>query len=95
MVISIPKILTTESSGKYIMSIRLRPGGLSFTGYDPENEETFFTQAIEADRSMSYLSFVEEVFFANEWLAFPFKKVNIVFTDAPFLLVPESIYDET
>ena len=35
MTISIPDTLTTDNSEKYIVSIRLRSGGLSFSGYDP------------------------------------------------------------
>ena len=33
MTISIPDTLTTDNSEKYIVSIRLRSGGLSFSGY--------------------------------------------------------------
>ena len=37
MTISIPDTLTTDNSEKYIVSIRLRSGGLSFSGYDLES----------------------------------------------------------
>ena len=56
MTISIPDTLTTDNSEKYIVSIRLRSGGLSFSGYDPRLEGSFFYRnGNSIGRSLSFL----------------------------------------
>ena len=52
MTISIPDTLTTDNSEKYIVSIRLRSGGLSFSGYDPSAGGSFFYRETEFDRAV-------------------------------------------
>ena len=54
MTISIPDTLTTDNSEKYIVSIRLRSGGLSFSGYDPSAGGSFFYRN-SIGRSLSFL----------------------------------------
>ncbi len=56
MTISIPDTLTTDNSEKYIVSIRLRSGGLSFSGYDPSAGGSFFYRETEFDRAVSFIS---------------------------------------
>ena len=56
MTISIPDTLTTDNSEKYIVSIRLRSGGLSFSGYDPSAGGSFFYRETNSiGRSLSFL----------------------------------------
>lgn len=59
MTISIPDTLTTDNSEKYIVSIRLRSGGLSF-GYDPSAGGSFFYRETEFDRAVSFISSLKE-----------------------------------
>ena len=63
MTISIPDTLTTDNSEKYIVSIRLRSGGLSFSGYDPSAGGSFFYRETEFDRAVSFISSLKEFFF--------------------------------
>lgn len=56
MTISIPDTLTTDNSEKYIVSIRLRSGGLSFPGMIPRLEEvSFIGKRNSIGRSLSFL----------------------------------------
>ena len=55
MTISIPDTLTTDNSEKYIVSIRLRSGGLSFSGYDPSAGGSFFYRETEFDLSLIHI----------------------------------------
>ena len=56
MTISIPDTLTTDNSEKYIVSIRLRSGGLSFSGMIPRLEEvSFIGKRNSIGRSLSFL----------------------------------------
>ena len=62
MTISIPDTLTTDNSEKYIVSIRLRSGGLSFPGMIPRLEEVSFYRETEFDRAVSFISSLKEFF---------------------------------
>ena len=61
MTISIPDTLTTDNSEKYIVSIRLRSGGLSFSAYSPSGmiprleEVSFIGKRNSIGRSLSFL----------------------------------------
>ena len=75
MTISIPDTLTTDNSEKYIVSIRLRSGGLSFSGYDPSAGGSFFYRETEFDRAVSFISSLKEFFFAHEFLTWTYKRI--------------------
>ena len=78
MTISIPDTLTTDNSEKYIVSIRLRSGGLSFSGYDPSAGGSFFYRETEFDRAVSFISSLKEFFFAHEFLTWTYKRINVI-----------------
>ena len=94
MAISISAKLTTDNAEKYMMSIRLRSGGLSFSGYSPSASDTFFFKDVEFDRTKPYLSALKEFFFENELLTYPFKQVSLVCVSPQYTLIPSEIYQE-
>ena len=51
MAINLSDKLTADHSENYIMSIRLRSGGLSFSAYSPSVSESFFYRDVEFDRT--------------------------------------------
>lgn len=93
MAISLPEALTIESSGKYIVSIRLRPDGLSFSGYIPSGHGSFFYTEAPLDRGSSYVPSLKEFFFSNDFLTWKYKEVRIV-VPSQYTLVPKSIFRE-
>ena len=95
MTISIPDTLTSDNSEKYIMSIRLRSGGLSFSGYDPSVGGSFFYREVEFDRAVSFISSLKDFFFSHEFLAWPYKRVDVVCVSPEYTLVPHVYFDET
>lgn len=94
MAISISAKLTTDNAEKYIMSIRLRSGGLSFSGYNPAASDTFFFQDVEFDRTKPYISSLKEFFFGNEFLNYSYKRIYIVLVSPEYTLVPSEIFEE-
>ena len=94
MTISIPDTLTSDISEKYIMSIRLRSGGLSFSGYAPSVGGSFFYREVEFDRSVSFISSLKELFFTHEFLTWSYKRVDVVCVSPEYTLVPSAFYDE-
>ncbi|RHU22083.1 MULTISPECIES: DUF3822 family protein [unclassified Parabacteroides] len=94
MAISIPDTLTADNSGKYIMSIRLRSDGLSFSGYSPSESESFFYRNIEFDRTKPYISSLKEFFFEHEFLTYSYKRTNLVYVSPQYTVVPEEVFTE-
>ena len=94
MTISIPDTLTTDNSEKYIVSIRLRSGGLSFSSYSPSVSESFFYRDVEFDRTRPYISSLKECFFENDFLTWFYKQVNVVCVTSQYTLVPAAVFQE-
>lgn len=94
MTISIPDTLTIDNSEKYIVSIRLRPGGFSFSGYIPSVTDSFFYSEIEVDRTLPYISVLKEIFFSSEFLTWSYKAVYVVNVTSRYTLIPEGVFSD-
>lgn len=94
MSVSMPDTLTADSSGKYIMSIRLRSDGLSFSGYSPSESESFFYRNVEFDRTKPYISSLKEFFFEHEFLTYSYRRTNLVCVTPQYTVVPEEIFTD-
>ena len=94
MTISIPDTLTIDNSGKYILSIRLCPDGLSFSAYNPSEIDTFFYREVEFEQSKPLITSLEDCFFSNEFLTWTYKQVNIVYVSTQYTIVPEEFFME-
>lgn len=95
MAISVSDVLTADNSGKYILSIRLWSGGLSFSGYNPSESENLFYRVVGFDRTKPFISSLKEFFFENEFLAYTYKRVNVLFVSPRYTLVPDELFPET
>lgn len=93
MAVLIPELLSKESEN-YIVSIRLLPDGLSFSGYNPHIKGSFFIHEEKWNPADSYLKHLEDFFFAHECLACTFKRFYIVQANADYTLVPLSLFLE-
>lgn len=93
MAISIPDTLNTGNSEKYILSIRLWSGGLSFSVYNPSEKGSFFYREHVFERKDAFLENFKNFFFENEVFGFPFKRTNIVCVSSPYTLVPEAFFE--
>jgi hypothetical protein len=94
MTISVPDTLTTDNSEKYIMSIRLRPDGLSFSAHNPSEAQSFFYREKTFDRNMPYAVALKEIFFVNECLTWTYKRTSILCVSTQYTLVPASIFND-
>ncbi len=87
----VPELLI-ENSESYIMSIRLAPDGLSFSGYRPnENGSFFYTEEVWNGVS-SYVDWVKECFFSADWLSQSFRQLYVVQSQSSFTIVPLAYY---
>lgn len=94
MAISIPDTLNANSSEKYIMSIRLRPDGLSFSAYNPLETGSFFYRDKIFERNVSFMDNLKDFFFENEVLSYPFKQTYILCEEVPYTLIPKEVSQE-
>jgi hypothetical protein len=91
MTISVPDTLTTDSSEKYILSIRLRPGGLSFSAHNPSEGQSFFYREVAFDRNIPYATALKEFFFMNECLVWTYKRTYVLCLTPQYTLAPEDM----
>jgi hypothetical protein len=94
MTISIPDTLTTDYSEKYILSIRLRSGGLSFSVYNPSEKQSFVYREVAFDRNIPYISSLKELFFENECLAWTYRRTDVLCVSPQYTLAPDDLFDE-
>lgn len=94
MTISLPDTLTVDNSGKYIVSIRLRSDGFSFSGYIPSSAGSFFLREIEFEKGESFIEALKETFFAHDFFSWMYRQVRIISETSRYTLVPENLYDE-
>ena len=93
MAVLIPELLSKESEN-YIVSIRLMPDGLSFSGYNPRIKGSFFIHEEKWNSHDSYLKQVEDFFFAHDFLSCTFKRFYVVQAHSDYTLVPLSLFLE-
>ncbi|MDR2499135.1 MAG: DUF3822 family protein [Tannerellaceae bacterium] len=93
MTISIPDTLNVNSSEKYIMSIRLKPGGLSFSAHNPTEAQSFFFRDVEFDDSIPYKQSLKEIFFSNDCLIWNYKRTKILCLTQQYTLAPNECAD--
>ncbi|MDR3140234.1 MAG: DUF3822 family protein [Tannerellaceae bacterium] len=94
MTISIPDTFIVDNSGKYIMSIRLWPGGLSFSAHNPNEPKSYIFRNIDFDRNIPYSTSLKEVFFANECLVWPYKRTCVLSVTPHYTLIPGELFSE-
>ena len=94
MTIRVPDTLTADNSEKYEVSIRLWPGGLSFSGYIPFEKDSFFTETVLFDSGMPTVQSLKDVFFDNQCFTYLFRSLNVICASGKYTLVPENVFSE-
>jgi hypothetical protein len=94
MTISTPDTFTMYTAEQYILSIRLRPGGLSFSAYNPSVRESFFYRDADFDRSIPYVSALKDFFFDNECLAWTYRRSYVICVSPQYTLTPDALMDD-
>ena len=82
MAFQIPEILS-QACENYIVSIRLLPDGLSFSGYNARIKGSFFLTEAKWDAADSYVESFKEFFFGQPCLGWAYKQLYVVQTASP------------
>ena len=94
MTIRVPDTLTADNSEKYEVSIRLWPGGLSFSGYIPNEKDSFFTEKVLFDDDLTIAQSLKNIFFDNQCFSYLYSSFNVVCASGKYTLVPENVFSE-
>ncbi|MDR1524494.1 MAG: DUF3822 family protein [Tannerella sp.] len=94
MIIRVPDTLNVDNSEKYNASIRLWPGGLSFSGYIPSEADSFFAETVLLDRNIPLVQSLKEIFFDNESLSYVYDSLHVICVTEKYTLAPDSVFSE-
>ena len=94
MTICVPDTLTVDNSERYKVSIRLWPGGLSFSGYIPMEKDSFFAEEVLFDSGVPVVQSLKGVFFENHSFSYSYKSFHVICASEKYTLVPDSVFSE-
>ena len=94
MAICVPDTLTIDNSEKYEVSIRLWPGGLSFSGCIPMDKNSFFSETVFFGDDMSIEQSLKNIFFDNQSLSYVYHSLYVICTSRKYTLVPDNVLSE-
>lgn len=94
MTIRVPNTLTADNSENYEVSIRLWPGGLSFSGYIPSDKESFFTETVLFDADVPVVQSLKNVFFDNPCFSYVYRSFYVMCVSGKYTLAPESVFSD-
>jgi len=86
--------LTPANAGEYVVSIRLRPGGLSFAGIHPGEKNHFFCEEIALDKKTPYVQALKDAFFSHAFFTYSFKQVFVLYVNRQYTMIPENVFVE-
>ena len=77
----------------YTLSIRLSTDGFSFSVFDPtETNSTLLYQKADLDANLPLTANLDNIFRETEWLARPFRRVNVLVCGKRFTTVPQAYF---
>lgn len=94
MTIRVPNTLTADNSEKYEVSIRLWPGGLSFSGCIPSEKDSFFTETALFDDDMLIAQSLKGIFFDNPCFSYVYKSLYVICVSGRYTFVPDNVFLE-
>jgi hypothetical protein len=94
MIIRVPDTLNISNSNQYKVSIRLRSDGLSFSGYIPSEEDSFFTETVSLNPDVPLIQSLKETFFENVCLSYTYQTLHVIAVSEKYTMVPESVFSE-
>jgi hypothetical protein len=94
MIIRVPDTLNISNSNQYKISIRLGSDGLSFSGYIPSVQDSFFTETVSLNPNVPFVQSLKETFFENVCFSYAYQTLHVMAVSDKYTLVPESVFSE-
>ena len=94
MKINIPETIDTNTAGKYVLTVYVHPEKFSFSIHCPDKPESYFFYKINPTGQSDAFSVFKDLFFDNDFFAYPFQKTCILVFSPLFTFVPDAIYSD-
>ncbi|MDR1631386.1 MAG: DUF3822 family protein [Dysgonamonadaceae bacterium] len=94
MKIDIPKTINLNTPGKYVLTIYVHPEKFSFSFHCPDEKGSYFFYKINSTGQSDAFSVFKDLFFENEFFAYPFQKTCVLVFSSLFTYIPDAIYSD-
>lgn len=94
MKIELPDNINLHVPERYILTIYVHPEKFSFSFHCPDDMESYFFYKIDSTEQKDAFSIFKDVFFENDFFAYPFQKTCILVFSSLFTYVPNAIYSD-
>ena len=92
MRLRVPNTLNAANAENYHVSIRLWSDGLSFSGYIPDDKNSFFTDKVELKSDVQMVQSLKHVFFNNTCLSYLFRSFQVIYVSETYTMAPEALF---
>lgn len=89
----LPENIDFNFSEKYILSIRLLPGGFSFSVFCPSDPNIFYHKETSFTNKLSYLDNIKKLIFDFSFFSQVFKETRVSIVSTEYILVPDLYFD--
>lgn len=89
----LPENIDFNFSEKYILSIRLLPGGFSFSVFCPSDPSIFYHKETSFTNKLSYLDNIKKLIFDFSFFSQAFKETRVSIVSTEYLIVPDTYFD--
>ena len=90
----LPDNIDFAESKKYILSIRLTPGGFYFSIHCPSDETVFYQNSVSFRQNSDYLKNLEKLIFDYSFFSYNYKQINVICVDEETTIVPDEYFDK-
>lgn len=89
----LPENIDFNFSEKYILSIRLLPGGFSFSVFCPTDPSIFYHKETSFTNRLSYLDNIKKLIFDFSFFSQVFMETRVSIVSSEYIIVPDSYFD--
>ncbi|MDL2223334.1 DUF3822 family protein [Bacteroidales bacterium OttesenSCG-928-M11] len=94
MQVKLPEAIDLSHPEKYILTIRIHPQMYSFSLYNPVENGSYFYHTVVGDKQLSSFQNFREMYFDNEFLSLPFRKIFILNYNSSFTFIPSILFND-
>lgn len=94
MQIQLPENINLAYPERFILTIEVHPRRIVLSVYNPADNGSYFFHSAGCGKPSTPDALLKEIYFDNEYLALPFRKVNILNYTPVFTYVPSLIFEE-
>lgn len=90
----LPDAIDFAQSEKYVLSLRIKPDGWSFSIHEPEIGGEYCYREVSFSKDSDILNNIQRMIFDFNFLSQPFKQTNVVFVSTEYEVVPQYLFEK-